>query len=57
ALDDIPVEWDGWYRLFVNGLSTEMPEWCASFMSCGGFSGLYLEDGVVTREVYGSRYD
>uniref|UniRef100_A0A671LKC2 UMOD/GP2/OIT3-like D8C domain-containing protein n=1 Tax=Sinocyclocheilus anshuiensis TaxID=1608454 RepID=A0A671LKC2_9TELE len=64
ALDDIPVEWDGWHRLFTNGLSTEMPEWCVSFMSCGGFSGLWLggshprlEDGVVTREMYGSRYD
>ncbi|KAF4106294.1 uncharacterized protein LOC131550874 [Onychostoma macrolepis] len=64
ALDDILAEWDGWYRFFTNGLSTEIPEWCVSFMSCGGFSGLWLggshpqlEDGVVTREIYGSRYD
>ncbi len=41
-----------------------MPEWCFYYMSCGGFSSLWLggphpqpEDGVVTREVYGSYYD
>ncbi len=35
-----------------------------SYMSCGGYSSLWLggshprlEDGVVSREVYGSRYD
>ncbi|KAK7122252.1 hypothetical protein R3I94_019390 [Phoxinus phoxinus] len=60
--DDTRVEWDGWYRLFMNGSSAQMPEWCMSYMSCGGYSSLYLggshprlEDGVVTREVYGSR--
>uniref|UniRef100_A0A8C2ASD1 NIDO domain-containing protein n=1 Tax=Cyprinus carpio TaxID=7962 RepID=A0A8C2ASD1_CYPCA len=63
GLDDTRVEWDGWYRLFVNGASAQMPEWCFYYMSCGGFSALYLggshprlEDGVVTREIYGSRY-
>ncbi|XP_051771681.1 uncharacterized protein LOC127524260 [Ctenopharyngodon idella] len=62
--DDTRVEWDGWYRLFINGSSAQMPEWCFYYMSCGGFSSLYLgdshprlEDGVVTREIYGSRYD
>ncbi|KAA0724884.1 Uromodulin Tamm-Horsfall urinary glycoprotein [Triplophysa tibetana] len=62
--DDTREEWHGWYRLFVNGSSAQMPEWCVSYMSCGGFSSLYLggshprvEDGVVTREVYGSYYD
>ncbi|KAK7122254.1 hypothetical protein R3I94_019392 [Phoxinus phoxinus] len=60
--DDTRVEWDGWYRLFINGSSAQMPEWCVSYMSCGGYSSLYLggshprlEDGVVTREIYGSR--
>ncbi|XP_051766050.1 uncharacterized protein LOC127521135 isoform X1 [Ctenopharyngodon idella] len=60
--DDTRVEWDGWYRLFIDGSSAQMPEWCMSYMSCGGFSSLYLgsshpriEDGVVTREIYGSR--
>ncbi|XP_026079051.1 uromodulin-like [Carassius auratus] len=64
GLDDTRVEWDGWYRLFINGASAQMPEWCFNYMSCGGYSSLYLggshprlEDGVVTREVYGSRYD
>ncbi|XP_039521317.1 uncharacterized protein LOC120474774 isoform X2 [Pimephales promelas] len=62
--DDTRVEWDGWYRLFINGSSAQMPEWCMSYLSCGGFSSLYLgdshprlEDGVVTREVYGTHYD
>ncbi|XP_067305524.1 uncharacterized protein [Pseudorasbora parva] len=62
--DDARVEWDGWYRLFMNGSSAQMPEWCMSYMSCGGFSSLWLgdshprlEDGVVTREIYASRND
>ncbi|KTG01054.1 hypothetical protein cypCar_00023497 [Cyprinus carpio] len=62
--DDTRVEWHGWYRLFINGSSAQMPEWCFSYMSCGGFSSLWLgdphpqpEDGVVTREVYGSVND
>uniref|UniRef100_A0A673GTB2 ZP domain-containing protein n=1 Tax=Sinocyclocheilus rhinocerous TaxID=307959 RepID=A0A673GTB2_9TELE len=60
--DDTRVEWDGWYRLFINGSSAQMPEWCMTYMSCGGFSSLYLggshpqlEDGVVNREIFGSR--
>ncbi|KAA0724903.1 Oncoprotein-induced transcript 3 protein [Triplophysa tibetana] len=59
--DDTRVKWDGWYRLFINGSSAQMPEWCFSYMYCGGVSSLYLggshpgvEDGVVTRQVYGS---
>ncbi|CAM4712222.1 unnamed protein product [Leuciscus chuanchicus] len=62
--DDTRVEWDGWYRLFINGSSAQMPEWCFYYMSCGSFSSLWLngshprlEDGVVTREIYGSRND
>ncbi|XP_059388909.1 alpha-tectorin-like [Carassius carassius] len=62
--DDTRVEWDGWYRLFINGSNAQMPEWCISFMSCGGFSSLWLgeshprlEDGVVSREVFGSHYE
>uniref|UniRef100_A0A671LF22 Zgc:153932 n=1 Tax=Sinocyclocheilus anshuiensis TaxID=1608454 RepID=A0A671LF22_9TELE len=61
---DTRVEWDGWYRLFINGSSAQMPEWCMSYMSCGGFSSLYLggshprlEDGVAKREIYGSYFD
>uniref|UniRef100_A0A672KPF4 ZP domain-containing protein n=1 Tax=Sinocyclocheilus grahami TaxID=75366 RepID=A0A672KPF4_SINGR len=61
--DDTRVEWDGWYRLFINESSAQMPESCFYYMSCGGFSSLYLggshpelEDGVVTREIYGSRH-
>ncbi|XP_067219980.1 uncharacterized protein [Chanodichthys erythropterus] len=62
--DDTRVNWDGWYRLYINGLSAQMPEWCVSYMACGGFSALWLGsshprlgDGVVTRDIYGSYYD
>uniref|UniRef100_A0A8C1BUT3 ZP domain-containing protein n=1 Tax=Cyprinus carpio carpio TaxID=630221 RepID=A0A8C1BUT3_CYPCA len=60
--DDTLVEWDGWYRLFINESSAQMPEWCFNYMSCGSISSLWLggshpqlEDGVVTREIFGSR--
>lgn len=59
--DDTRVEWDGWYRLLINGSSAQMPDRCFSSISCGGFSSLWLggphpkiKDGIVTREVYGS---
>uniref|UniRef100_A0A8C1TX19 ZP domain-containing protein n=1 Tax=Cyprinus carpio TaxID=7962 RepID=A0A8C1TX19_CYPCA len=62
--DDTGVNWDGWYRLFLNGLSAQMPEWCVSYLACGGFSSLWLagshprlEDGVVTRDIYGSYFE
>ncbi|KAI2658249.1 Alpha-tectorin [Labeo rohita] len=53
--DDTLVEWSGWYRLYLNGESAQMSEWCVSYTGCGGYTGLYLngshpttEDGVVT---------
>ncbi|XP_051771671.1 uromodulin-like, partial [Ctenopharyngodon idella] len=59
--DDTLVEWDGWYRFYINGSSAQMPEWCFSHMSCGGYSSLWLhgshpqlEDGVVSRDIYAS---
>ncbi|XP_077089475.1 uncharacterized protein LOC143741065 [Siphateles boraxobius] len=62
--DDTRIEWHGWYRLFINGSSAQMPEWCFSYMSCGGFSSLWLggshprlEYGVVSRDVYSSYYE
>ncbi|XP_026104309.1 uncharacterized protein LOC113075866 [Carassius auratus] len=62
--DDTDANWDGWYRLFLNGLSAQMPEWCVSYLACGGFSSLWLggshprlEDGAVTRDIYGSYYE
>ncbi|XP_073722617.1 alpha-tectorin-like [Misgurnus anguillicaudatus] len=62
--DDTRVKWDGWYRLFINGSSAKMADWCAPYMTCGGYTSLWLagshpevEDGVVTREVYGSYFD
>ncbi|XP_017214057.1 pancreatic secretory granule membrane major glycoprotein GP2-like isoform X1 [Danio rerio] len=62
--DDTRVQWQGWYRLFINGSNAQMPEWCFSSMSCGGFSSLWLggshpqlDDGVVTRDIYGSYFE
>ncbi|CAM4323765.1 unnamed protein product [Leuciscus chuanchicus] len=62
--DDTRVNWNGWYRLFINGLSAQMPEWCVSNLACGGFSSLWLSgshpllgDGVVTRDIYGSHFE
>ncbi|XP_073671190.1 uncharacterized protein [Paramisgurnus dabryanus] len=59
--DDRLVEWNGWYRLFLNGQSAQMSEVCTTYTGCGGETGLYLsgshpriEDGEVTREVVGT---
>ncbi|XP_036420884.1 uncharacterized protein LOC118804505 [Colossoma macropomum] len=59
--DDTLVKWNGWYRLYLQGVSAQMSEWCMSYMTCGGYTPLSLggshpqpEDGIVTREVYGS---
>uniref|UniRef100_A0A672NUD5 Si:dkey-239b22.2 n=1 Tax=Sinocyclocheilus grahami TaxID=75366 RepID=A0A672NUD5_SINGR len=58
--DDSLIEWDGWYRLYLNGESAQLSEWCVSNTNCGGHTALYLsgshpqlDDGVVTREVLG----
>ncbi|KAL7857480.1 hypothetical protein SRHO_G00163790 [Serrasalmus rhombeus] len=60
--DDTRVEWKGWYRLYLQGKSAQMSEWCASYMTCGGVTPLLLRgshpqigDGIVTRDVIGSR--
>uniref|UniRef100_A0A4W4FHT4 ZP domain-containing protein n=1 Tax=Electrophorus electricus TaxID=8005 RepID=A0A4W4FHT4_ELEEL len=57
--DDTLVEWNGWYRLFLQGNSAQLSEWCVSYMRCGGYTPLVLggshprpEDGIVTREIY-----
>ncbi|XP_036417470.1 uncharacterized protein LOC118801319 [Colossoma macropomum] len=63
GFDDTLVEWSGWYRLYLQGKSAQIPEsdWCWSFMTCGGYTPLLLggshpqpEDGIVTRDIYGS---
>ncbi|KAI4871599.1 hypothetical protein NFI96_004110 [Prochilodus magdalenae] len=65
SYDDTLVEWNGWYRLYLQGKSAQIPEsdWCWGFMTCGGYTVLFLggphpqlQDGIVTREIYGS-YD
>uniref|UniRef100_A0A3B1JJE6 UMOD/GP2/OIT3-like D8C domain-containing protein n=1 Tax=Astyanax mexicanus TaxID=7994 RepID=A0A3B1JJE6_ASTMX len=59
--DDTLVEWSGWYRLYLHGSSAQLPEWCSNYMACGGYTPLLLsgshprlQDGIVTREIYGS---
>ncbi|KAI4904447.1 hypothetical protein NFI96_022470 [Prochilodus magdalenae] len=61
--DDTLVEWNGWYRLYLQGKSAQLPTsfWCADQMPCSGYTQLFLEglhprpqDGIVTRDVYGS---
>ncbi|KAI4873255.1 hypothetical protein NFI96_024892, partial [Prochilodus magdalenae] len=59
--DDTVGEWTGWYRLYLQGESAQLPEWCVNYMSCGGYTPLWLaglhprpKDGIVTREVYGA---
>ncbi|XP_067285885.1 uromodulin-like [Pseudorasbora parva] len=57
---DCEISWNGWYRLFIQGQSVQMPDRCVDQFSCGTHAPLWLkgghptvEDGVVTREVCG----
>ncbi|XP_073684045.1 dendrite extension defective protein 1-like [Garra rufa] len=59
-LCDTNVNWVGWYRLFIQGQSVQMPDTCVDQLSCGTHAPLWLngshpqiEDGVVTRDVCG----
>ncbi|KAL6482077.1 hypothetical protein MHYP_G00101570 [Metynnis hypsauchen] len=63
GFDDTLVEWSGWYRLYLQGQSAQIPEsdWCWSSITCGGYTALLLggshprpQDGIVTRDVYGT---
>nr|XP_055062395.1 adhesion G protein-coupled receptor E3-like [Misgurnus anguillicaudatus] len=58
SMCDRDVSWVGWYRLYLNGQSTRMPETCVAVNRCGTKTPLWLndghpkpEDGVVTRYV------
>ncbi|XP_067260252.1 adhesion G protein-coupled receptor E3-like [Chanodichthys erythropterus] len=57
---DISVSWSGWYRLFINSLSAQIPDTCIANYHCGTVVPLWIrgghpkvEDGVVTRDVCG----
>uniref|UniRef100_A0A672L568 UMOD/GP2/OIT3-like D8C domain-containing protein n=1 Tax=Sinocyclocheilus grahami TaxID=75366 RepID=A0A672L568_SINGR len=57
---DRSVTWSGWYRLFINGVSTQIPDTCVEICTCGTDIPLWIrgghptvEDGVVTRDVCG----
>ncbi|KAI4899389.1 hypothetical protein NFI96_002372 [Prochilodus magdalenae] len=63
SYDDTLVKWNGWYRLYLQGKSAQLSEACLGYISCGGYTPLMLneshpliQDGIVTREVYGSYY-
>ncbi|KAA0721811.1 Adhesion G protein-coupled receptor E1 [Triplophysa tibetana] len=60
SMCDASVTWVGWYRLYLNGQSVDMPETCVPTHRCGTDAPLWLsdghpkpEDGVVTRHVCG----
>uniref|UniRef100_A0A9J8BG43 Uncharacterized protein n=2 Tax=Cyprinus carpio carpio TaxID=630221 RepID=A0A9J8BG43_CYPCA len=57
---DCSVNWTGWYRLFLDDLSAQIPDTCVARYSCGTDIALWIhgehpkvEDGVVTRDVCG----
>ncbi|XP_051722691.1 adhesion G protein-coupled receptor E3-like isoform X2 [Ctenopharyngodon idella] len=57
---DQSVSWSGWYRLFINNMSAQIPDTCVAQQSCGTNVPLWIrgghptvEDGVVTRDVCG----
>ncbi|XP_076864072.1 uncharacterized protein LOC143516408 [Brachyhypopomus gauderio] len=59
--DDTTIEWDGWYRLYLQGADAKISEWCVDSMTSGGYTPLILggshpliKDGIVTREIYGT---
>ncbi|KAL1281666.1 hypothetical protein QQF64_000469 [Cirrhinus molitorella] len=58
SMCDTSVTWRGWYRLFINSLSAQIPETCVATYRCGTAAPLWLrgghptvDDGVVTRDV------
>ncbi|XP_028826885.1 uromodulin-like [Denticeps clupeoides] len=58
---DIGVNWQGWYRLYLNGVSTQMPEDCIQPWMCGTQAPLWMKsphptpsDGIVQANVCGS---
>ncbi|XP_016424125.1 adhesion G protein-coupled receptor E1-like [Sinocyclocheilus rhinocerous] len=57
---DTSVTWSGWYRVFINGLSAQIPDTCVEKTGCGTDIPLWIrgghptvKDGVVTRDVCG----
>ncbi|XP_036440335.1 pancreatic secretory granule membrane major glycoprotein GP2-like [Colossoma macropomum] len=58
---DMGVNWQGWYRMYLDGVSVQMPERCIQPRMCGTDSPLWLKtphpvnsDGVVQGTVCGS---
>ncbi|XP_072513061.1 uncharacterized protein [Salminus brasiliensis] len=57
--DDTLVEWNGWYRLYLQGKRAQIPEldWCVVSRECGGYTHPVPQDDIVTREIYVSYID
>ena len=52
------VPWQGWYRMFHQEVSGQMPDSCVPMEGCGTFASMWLNgshphpaDGIVTRQV------
>ncbi|XP_051560306.1 pancreatic secretory granule membrane major glycoprotein GP2-like [Myxocyprinus asiaticus] len=61
---DRNVNWVGWYRLFIQGWSAQMPETCVVNNICGTNYPLWLRgghpivgDGVVSRNVCSNNFN
>ncbi|XP_073762773.1 adhesion G protein-coupled receptor E3 isoform X2 [Danio rerio] len=61
SMCDRSVSWSGWYRLFINGLSAQIPDTCVAKCSCGTDYPLWIrgghptvKDGVVSRDACGN---
>ncbi|XDV15908.1 hypothetical protein PO909_015849 [Leuciscus waleckii] len=57
---DSTVSWSGWYRLFINSMSAQIPDTCVEIYGCSTQIPLWIRgghptvtDGVVTRDVCG----
>ncbi|KAI2646304.1 Uromodulin [Labeo rohita] len=57
---DWSVSWSGWYRLFINNVSAQIPDTCVANGRCGTDITLWIrdghptvQDGVVTRDFCG----
>uniref|UniRef100_A0AAY5L7P4 UMOD/GP2/OIT3-like D8C domain-containing protein n=1 Tax=Esox lucius TaxID=8010 RepID=A0AAY5L7P4_ESOLU len=58
---DQNLQWQGWYRMFLEGTSVRMPDYCVPIQRCGTHAPMWIDgthpsiqDKVVQRGVCGS---
>lgn len=58
------LSWTGWYRLFINNTSVQMPERCIEKFRCGTSVPLWLKtphpqfhEGIIQADVHGHWYE